>query len=100
MPFQTPTNPRRSHPPLARVIWSSLMPMFDFECRKCGCQFEELVRRDETPACPQCQAKTVEKLMSAPAGHVAGGSSRSLPVMGQCAPPPGQHSCGSGCRHG
>ena len=76
------------------------MPMFDFQCRKCGQQFEEHVRRDETPACPQCQATTVEKLMSAPAGHVAGGSSRSLPVMGQCAPPPGQDSCGSGCRHG
>ncbi len=28
------------------------MPMFDFQCQKCGRQFEELVRRGETPACP------------------------------------------------
>jgi putative FmdB family regulatory protein len=76
------------------------MPMFDFQCQKCGRQFEELVRRGETPACPQCQSASVEKLLSAPAGHVAGGGGRSLPVMGQCSPPPGQHTCGSGCRHG
>lgn len=75
------------------------MPMFDFHCQKCGKQFEELVRRDEIPVCPHCQSHSVEKLLSAPAGHVAGGG-RSLPVMGQCSPPPGQHSCGAGCRHG
>ncbi|RLS56976.1 MAG: zinc ribbon domain-containing protein [Planctomycetota bacterium] len=74
------------------------MPMFDFRCRKCGHQFEELVGRQEIPSCPTCQDKNVEKLVSAPAGHVAGGG-RSLPVMGACSPPPGQHTCGTGCRH-
>lgn len=76
------------------------MPMFDYECRHCGHQFEELVRRGETPPCPGCQSTRVEKQMSAPAGHVAGGGCRRESGTAPCSPPPGRHSCGAGCRHG
>lgn len=34
------------------------MPIFDFKCVKCGHRFEELVRSDQSPACPNCSAGT------------------------------------------
>ena len=42
------------------------MPLFDFRCRACANEFEALVRpQDQTPpACPACQGRDLEKLMS------------------------------------
>jgi putative FmdB family regulatory protein len=40
------------------------MPIYDFKCRSCGDQFEELVRGDEAPACPACGAADAERLLS------------------------------------
>lgn len=37
------------------------MPIFDFKCRQCGHRFEELVRGDQTPACPKCAAVNAER---------------------------------------
>jgi len=37
------------------------MPIFDFKCVKCGHAFEELVRGDQTPACPKCAGKKTER---------------------------------------
>ena len=38
------------------------MPLFDFQCRKCGHEFETLVRPvDPPPSCPACGAKDLEK---------------------------------------
>ena len=31
------------------------MPIYEYECRACGHQFEQLVRTGDTPACPSCQ---------------------------------------------
>jgi putative FmdB family regulatory protein len=42
------------------------MPIFEYACRKCGKQFEELVRGKEQPACPKCKSKDLEKLLSLP----------------------------------
>ena len=41
------------------------MPLFDFECRACGHEFEALVRTGDVPSCPSCGAKDLEKLLSA-----------------------------------
>lgn len=37
------------------------MPIFDFKCVKCGHRFEELVRGDQVPACPNCAAGNAER---------------------------------------
>src|SRR5262249_79989 len=42
------------------------MPLFDYHCKKCGHEFEALVRRDETPACEKCGSKDLQKLLSVP----------------------------------
>jgi putative FmdB family regulatory protein len=45
------------------------MAMFEFECKKCGKRFEELLRADageESPVCPECGGES-RKLISAPA---------------------------------
>jgi putative FmdB family regulatory protein len=39
----------------------SPVPIFDFKCVRCGHCFEELVRGDQIPACPQCAASNAER---------------------------------------
>ena len=48
------------------------MPLFDFECTRCQARFEQLVRRDTVPTCPQCGSTAVSKTLSrlAPAGKI------------------------------
>jgi len=46
------------------------MPMYDFECSKCGHGFEEIVPSDAAPPpCPECGAAT-EKVLSFGLGKV------------------------------
>jgi len=40
------------------------MPIYEYECRGCGNQFERLVRTGDTPACPSCQGLDLERLLS------------------------------------
>ena len=40
------------------------MPIFEYECRGCGHEFEQLVRPGDVPACPSCQSRELEKLLS------------------------------------
>jgi len=42
------------------------MPIYEFQCKRCGNQFEKLVRVDHTADCPACQASEVERLFSVP----------------------------------
>ena len=40
------------------------MPIFEYECRVCGHEFERLVRPGDVLACPACQSPDLEKLLS------------------------------------
>jgi putative FmdB family regulatory protein len=40
------------------------MPIFEYECRACGHEFEQLVRTGDVPACPSCTSRELEKLLS------------------------------------
>jgi putative FmdB family regulatory protein len=40
------------------------MPIFEYECRACGHEFEQLVRTGDVPACPSCDSQELEKLLS------------------------------------
>jgi len=39
------------------------MPIYEYECRGCGHQFELLVLKN-IPACPECQSQDLEQLLS------------------------------------
>jgi len=40
------------------------MPIYEYECRACGEQFELLVLKTTVPACPECQSQDLEQLLS------------------------------------
>jgi putative FmdB family regulatory protein len=43
------------------------MPIYEYKCRACGHQFDELVKLGETPNCPSCDKNDLERLFSFPA---------------------------------
>lgn len=55
------------------------MPLFEYECRQCGHQFEALVVGARKPVCPKCKGDDLEKRVSrfGTAAAAAGGWSRS-----------------------
>jgi putative FmdB family regulatory protein len=71
------------------------MPIYEYVCMSCESHFEELVRNDESPPCPDCGAKKVKKQFSVFAAH---GTSTQPSFSGSeggggcCG-----GSCGSGC---
>lgn len=76
------------------------MPIYEYGCKKCGHEFEELVFGDATPNCPECGSGDVQKMMSA-CCHCGGEgddySAASAPSTGGgCAGCAGGHcaSCG------
>jgi putative FmdB family regulatory protein len=40
------------------------VPIYEFECRKCGAQFEELVPAGQAAPCPQCKSSEVTRRYS------------------------------------
>lgn len=43
------------------------MPIYEYECRDCHCEFETLIRGEsdrENNACPKCASKNLSKLLS------------------------------------
>jgi putative FmdB family regulatory protein len=41
------------------------MPIYDYNCTACGEQFELLVLKGATPACPTCGSERIEQQVSA-----------------------------------
>jgi putative FmdB family regulatory protein len=41
------------------------MPIYEYRCRRCGHEFEALVRGSAAPGCPSCQSQDLERLLSA-----------------------------------
>ena len=44
-----------------------MVPIYEYTCRGCGKDFELLVRKGDTPACPSCAGQDLEKKLSAAA---------------------------------
>ncbi len=66
------------------------MPIYEYECSKCGRRFEELVSAGgEAPACPHCGDKNPTRLLSSCKSKSKGGAPlKSFAPMGG--------GCGSG----
>lgn len=63
------------------------MPIYDFVCRQCGEEFEALVMGRDTPACPKCQGRDLQKQLSAFArrSRGQGGEQANGPSGSACA---------------
>lgn len=60
------------------------MPIFEYQCRKCGARFEKLVSSaDAAATCKECGSARVEKLLPVFA-VVGGGRSTAAPESGPC----------------
>ena len=64
------------------------MPIYEYVCMSCESHFEELVRHDETPACPDCGSVKAKRQFSV---FAALGTSKQQPSFG------GPSSSGGGC---
>jgi putative FmdB family regulatory protein len=55
------------------------MPLYEYQCRACGREFEQLVRAgDPLARCPGCQSDDLERVLSAFAVGSEGKSQRNL----------------------
>jgi putative FmdB family regulatory protein len=52
------------------------MPIYEYECRACHHQFEQLLRTGDVAACPACTGQDLERLLS----HVSVSSENSRQV--------------------
>ena len=69
------------------------MPIYEYICKKCAHEFEELVFDDAAPVCPHCGSRETHKLMSR-CGHCTGGEGGEY-----AAPSSGGGGC-AGCSGG
>lgn len=71
------------------------MPIYEYQCEKCGGGFEKLVRSaaDPLPACPACGSKKVKKQFSSFSAAVSSAKTESC-SMGRC---PSGSCAGGGC---
>ena len=70
------------------------MPIYEYGCRKCGREFESLVRSGTVPACPSCRSTDLEKKLSvfATADSTVDAQPAAGPC-GACGHPGGPGSC-------
>jgi putative FmdB family regulatory protein len=71
------------------------MPVYEYACRKCHHEFEELVFGDEKPVCPKCKAHALEKKFSVfgTQGEASGMPESAPPGCGTCGDPRGPGAC-------
>ena len=68
------------------------MPLYEFQCEDCQAEVELLIRGEDQPECPECHSRRMQRLLSAPAAHVANGLPMSGFPEGGC----GKPQCGQG----
>jgi len=66
------------------------VPLYEYVCRKCRSQFEELVFGDAKPVCPSCKSDDLERLLSV----VAVGKSQPEMPASRCGSCPSRGGCG------
>jgi putative FmdB family regulatory protein len=83
------------------------MPLFEYRCRQCESQFEAIVFGSDSPSCPTCRGKRLEKLLSTFAVSTGSPSRGNAPLSGfsgmgdapggcgSCGDPRGPGSCQS-----
>lgn len=70
------------------------MPLFEYVCKQCSRQFEELVLGTTAPTCPSCQSEKLEKLLSTFAVSSGNGSpGDAVAPCGTCGDPRGPGAC-------
>ena len=71
------------------------MPIYEYQCEKCGTGFEKLVRSSSAPvpACTACGSKRVRKQLSSFSAAVSSAKADSC-SMGRC---PSGSCAGAGC---
>jgi putative FmdB family regulatory protein len=72
------------------------MPLYEYQCKKCDHQFEALVMGSTIPACPVCNSKKLDKLLSTFAVSSNNGdtSFEAAPgPCGSCGDPRGPGAC-------
>jgi putative FmdB family regulatory protein len=80
----------------AEPYYSTVMPLYEYECRNCHHHFELLVRSQTVPACPSCDSPEVDKQLSvfAVGAGVSGGDDVPAPApCGACGDPRGPGAC-------
>jgi putative FmdB family regulatory protein len=70
------------------------MPIYEYVCMSCESHFEELVRGDETPPCPDCGATKAKRQFSVFAAH---GTSKQATLRGPSGAGAGGGCCGGAC---
>ncbi len=85
------------------------MPTYQYECEKCGHEFETLqsINEDRLKKCPKCGKSALNRLIGSGSGIIFKGTgfyetdykNKSTPSSDKTpAPKPsGGHGCGSGC---
>jgi putative FmdB family regulatory protein len=69
------------------------MPIYEYACRKCGHEFETLVRSDTVPECPGCRSTELEKKLSVFATAASGPEPAPAGACGACGHPGGPGAC-------
>jgi putative FmdB family regulatory protein len=71
------------------------MPIYEYACKKCGREFETLVRSDTVPDCPSCHSTELDKKLSvfATAKSTAESASVAAGPCGSCGHPDGPGAC-------
>ena len=77
------------------LLETRAMPIYEYDCARCRQHFELLVRTGAVPACPACDAPTLQKRLSAfSVGRPSPASGGQAPqACGSCGDPRGEGAC-------